>query len=69
MDTAKIQAIYRYPVKVEELLVRSFPDPGGADAFRQAAEADIGVNRLGIGATREGGLGFSFPVVIVSALE
>jgi ubiquinone/menaquinone biosynthesis C-methylase UbiE len=63
------RAFYRYPVKVEELLARSFPDPGGADAFRRAVEADIGVDRLGIGATWEGGLRFSFPVAIMSAMK
>jgi ubiquinone/menaquinone biosynthesis C-methylase UbiE len=60
------RAFYRYPVKVEELLARSFPEPGGADAFRRAVEADVGVDRLGIGAIREGGLGFAFPVVVAS---
>ena len=62
-------AFYKYPVKVEELLARSFPDPGGADEFRRAVEADIGVDHLGIGASREGGLGFSFPVVILSGIK
>ncbi len=57
---------YRYPVKVESLLARSFPVPGGAEGFRQAVEADVGVDCLGIAATREGGLGFSFPVIIIS---
>lgn len=57
---------YKYPVKVEELLARSFPDPGGADAFRQIVEADIGVDRIGISAAREGGLRFAFPVVVIS---
>jgi ubiquinone/menaquinone biosynthesis C-methylase UbiE len=60
---------YRYPVKVEELLSRSFPDPGGDEAFRRMVEADVGVDRIGIGATRDGGLGFSFPVVIVSGVK
>jgi ubiquinone/menaquinone biosynthesis C-methylase UbiE len=60
---------YRYPVRVEELLARSFPDAGGADQFRRAVEADVGVDRMGIGATRDGGLGFSFPVVIVSGVK
>ena len=60
---------YKYPVKVDELLARSFPDPGGADAFRRVVEADLGVDRLGIGAIRDGGLGFSFPVVIVSGVR
>ena len=28
------RAFYKYPVKVDDLLSRSFPDPGGAEAFR-----------------------------------
>jgi ubiquinone/menaquinone biosynthesis C-methylase UbiE len=63
------RAFYRYPVEVDELLARSFPDPGGADAFRQVVEADVGVNRLGIDASREGGLRFAFPVVVVSGVK
>lgn len=57
---------YKYPIKVEELLSRSFPGPGGADAFRQTVQADVGVNSIGIDAVSEGGLGFAFPVVIMS---
>jgi ubiquinone/menaquinone biosynthesis C-methylase UbiE len=53
------RAFYKYPVNVEALLTRSFPGPGGADAFRRLVEADVGVNRLGIDATRDGALGFS----------
>jgi ubiquinone/menaquinone biosynthesis C-methylase UbiE len=63
------RAFYKYPVKVEGLLARSFPEPGGAETFRRMVEADIGVNALGIDATREGGLGFAFPVVIVSGVR
>lgn len=63
------QEFYRYPVKVDELLSRSFPGPGGADAFREMVAADIGVGRIGIAATRDGVLGFSFPVVIVSGVK
>ncbi len=54
---------------VEELLTRSFPNAGGADAFRRMVEADVGVDRLGIGATRDGGLDFAYPVVIVSGVK
>jgi ubiquinone/menaquinone biosynthesis C-methylase UbiE len=60
---------YKYPVAVEDLLSRSFPDPGGAEAFRRTIDADVGVNRLGIDASREGGLRFAFPVVILSGLK
>jgi ubiquinone/menaquinone biosynthesis C-methylase UbiE len=60
---------YRYPVKVEAILSRSFPGPGGAEAFREMVESDVGADRIGIAATRDGGLGFSFPVVVVSGMK
>lgn len=60
---------YQYPVQVEDLLSRSFPEPGGADAFRRIVEADIGVEKLGLHATREGELGFVFPVVCMSGVK
>ncbi|HWB10111.1 MAG TPA: methyltransferase domain-containing protein [Pirellulales bacterium] len=63
------RAFYKYPVKVDELLSRSFPEPGGAEAFRRTVESDIGLNRLGIDASWEGGLGFAFPVVILSGMK
>jgi hypothetical protein len=34
-----------------------------AEAFRRTIESDIGVNRLGIDASRKGG---AFPIVIIS---
>ena len=40
-----------YPVKVEAILRRSFPGPGGADAFWEMVAADIGGDRIGIVAT------------------
>src|SRR5262249_30983733 len=60
---------YKYPVKVEALLSRASPDPGGADGFGEMVAADVGVDRIGIGATHDGGLGFSFPVVILSGVS
>jgi SAM-dependent methyltransferase len=60
---------YLYPVTVDNLLARSFPNPGGADAFRNAVAADIGVNKLGIRASCEGELRFAFPVVIMSGVK
>jgi ubiquinone/menaquinone biosynthesis C-methylase UbiE len=63
------RAFYKYPVKVEALLARSFPGPGGADAFRQTVQADVGLNRIGIDSTSAGGLGFAFPVVIMSGVK
>ena len=60
---------YKYPVDVDDLLSRAFPDPGGEDSFRRMVDADVGVNRLGIDASREGGLRFAFPVVILSGVK
>jgi len=60
------QEFYQYPVDVEDLLSRAFPDPGGAEAFRKMVAEDIGVNRIGINANRDNGLGFAFPVIILS---
>ena len=37
------RAFYKYPVKVDDLLSRSFPDPGGADAV---GEVDDVVQRF-----------------------
>jgi len=59
---------YRYEVKVDGLLARSFPGPGGAEAFREMVSADVGVDQIGIAATCEGELGFSFPVVVLSGM-
>ncbi len=63
------QEFYKYPADVEDLLSRAFPDPGGADAFRQMVAADVGINRLGIDASSKGGLKFAFPVVIMSGVK
>jgi ubiquinone/menaquinone biosynthesis C-methylase UbiE len=61
------RAYYRYPVNVDDLLSRSFPVSGGADAFRRLVEDDVGIDRLGIqAAMAPDGLRFAFPVVIVS---
>src|SRR5581483_447242 len=61
------RAFYRYPVRVDDLLSRSFPVPGGADAFRRLVAADVGIDRLGIVAEQSAdGLRFAFPVVILS---
>lgn len=65
------RAFYKYPIRVEDLLARSFPDPGGADAFRQTVEADIETQALGIDASRDadGSLRFAFPVAVFSGLK
>ncbi len=63
------QEFYKYPVSVDELLSRSFPEAGGADAFRHMVAADIGHNRIGIDAADQNGLRFAFPVVVVSGVK
>jgi SAM-dependent methyltransferase len=57
---------YRLDVPLEELLARSFPNPGDADRIRQTFADDIGVDRLGVGAHRRAGaIHFAFPIVVV----
>jgi SAM-dependent methyltransferase len=61
---------YKLGVPLEELLARSFPNPGDADRVRQTFAEDLGVDRLGVGAHREDGvIYFSFPVVVVAGLK
>lgn len=59
---------YQYPVSVDELLSRSFPEPGNAELFRHTVEKDIGINQLGIHASNDGTLRFTFPVVVLSGM-
>jgi ubiquinone/menaquinone biosynthesis C-methylase UbiE len=57
---------YKLDVPLEELLARSFPNPGDADRIRQTFADDIGVDRLGVGAhRRDGTIHFAFPIVAV----
>jgi ubiquinone/menaquinone biosynthesis C-methylase UbiE len=57
---------YKLDVPLEELLARSFPNPGDADRIRQTFAADIGVDRLGVGAhRRDGAVHFAFPIVVI----
>jgi ubiquinone/menaquinone biosynthesis C-methylase UbiE len=58
---------YKLDVQLEELLARSFPNPGDADRIRQTFADDIGVDRLGVGAhRRDGAIHFAFPIVVVA---
>lgn len=60
-------AFYGVPVTLEGVLAASFPNPGDADKVGEAFANDIGVNRLGVGATRrDGDIHFTFPTVIVA---
>jgi SAM-dependent methyltransferase len=59
-------AFYKLGMPLEELLARSFPNPGDADRIRQTFADDIGVDRLGVGAhLRDGAIHFAFPIVAI----
>lgn len=59
---------YRLDVALEDSLAVSFPEPGGADKLREMFANDVGVDAMGVAATRRGQeLWFSFPIVILSA--
>jgi SAM-dependent methyltransferase len=60
-------AFYGVPVTLEGVLGASFPNPGYADRVREAFANDVGVDRLGVGATRrDGDIHFTFPTVVVA---
>lgn len=55
---------YKHEVELEQVLQRSFPNPGDADKIRQIFADDLGVNLLGVGAHREdGAIRYAYPVV------
>jgi SAM-dependent methyltransferase len=59
-------AFYKLGAELEALLAASFPNPGDADRVRQTFADDLGVDRLGLGATRrEGAIHFAFPIVVL----
>ena len=69
-DDAGLQNVktefYKHEYGLEEILQRSFPNPGDADRIRQIFAEDLGVDRLGVGAYRkDGNIHFAFPVIIV----
>jgi ubiquinone/menaquinone biosynthesis C-methylase UbiE len=58
--------LYKHEVELEQVLQRSFPNPGDADTIRQMVAADLGVNRLGVGAHRKDGrIHYAYPVAVV----
>jgi ubiquinone/menaquinone biosynthesis C-methylase UbiE len=58
--------LYKHEVELEQVLQRSFPNPGDADTIRQTFADDLGVNRLGVGAhRREGDIHYAYPVAVV----
>jgi ubiquinone/menaquinone biosynthesis C-methylase UbiE len=59
-------AFYKVPNELENILARSFPNPGDVDKIRQIFQRDIGINRLGLDATlQDGKIHFAYPIVIV----
>ena len=63
-----VTASYRLPIGLEHTLAASFPEPGGAERVRAMVEADIGIDRLGLGATREpdGSVCYRAPCAVVT---
>ena len=60
-------AFYKLDVDLEKLLTASCTKPDGAELVRRIFEDDLGVDRLGVGASRqEDGIHFAFPVVVVA---
>lgn len=59
-------AFFKMEMELEALLAASFPNPGDADRIRQTFADDLGVDRLGLGATRKDGtIYFAFPIVVL----
>jgi ubiquinone/menaquinone biosynthesis C-methylase UbiE len=57
---------FKMEMELEALLAASFPGPGDADRIRQTFTADLGVNRLGLGAAwKDGAIHFAFPIVML----
>jgi ubiquinone/menaquinone biosynthesis C-methylase UbiE len=58
--------LYKHEVELEQVLERSFPNPGDADTIRQTFVEDLGVNRLGVEAHRkEGSIHYAYPIALV----
>jgi ubiquinone/menaquinone biosynthesis C-methylase UbiE len=58
--------LYKHEVEMEQVLQRSFPNPGDADKVRKMFVDDLGVNRLGLGAhSRDGRIHYAYPVVVL----
>ena len=56
---------YQHEVELEQILQRSFPNPGDAEKVRRMVIEDVGVNRLGVEVSgRQGSIYYAYPVVI-----
>ena len=57
---------YQHEFGLEPVLKGSFPNPGDAERIRQLFEADLGVDRLGLGVhRRDGNIHFAYPIGIL----
>ena len=60
-------SFYKLDVELEKLLTASCTQPGDAQAVRKIFENDLGMDRLGVGASRQDdGIHFAFPIVVVA---
>src|SRR5262245_2962198 len=58
--------LYKHEAELEQVLQRSFPNPGDADTIRRMFADDLGVNRLGVGAhRREGDIHYAYAIALV----
>lgn len=63
-------AEYKVDLAVEDQLAASFPVEGGADRFREALRADVGVDRFGVSARWEGdALWYSIPIAVAAGVK
>lgn len=61
---------YKSELELEKSLAASFPNPGDADVIRQLFRDDLGVDRMGLGATeRDGLIYFAYPIVILAGVN
>ena len=58
--------LYKHDVEMEQVLQRSFPNPGDADKIRKMFVDDLGVNRLGVGVHRKDeSIHYAYPVAVL----
>ena len=62
------QAFYKMEMDLEGQLAASFPNPGDEERIRQLLIADVGIDRLGIGAQIRGNkIHYAYPVTVIVA--
>jgi ubiquinone/menaquinone biosynthesis C-methylase UbiE len=61
-------AFYKMEMELERQLAASFPNPGDDERLRRLLRADIGIDRIGVGAhLRDGEIHYAYPVTVVIA--